>query len=250
MKQCSVILFLFLLAACSRPLTVSQVNYTERRMSDSLSAYDLKAEAIIRPYRDSMEAEMKQVLVISDTVLTKQMPESDMGNLLADILLDKSQKYTGRKVDVALINYGGIRINQLPQGNITRESVFELMPFDNMIVLLELDAATTQKLFDRMAAAGGVPISGARYKISKGKATSITIQGVAIDPSHKYIIALSDYLANGGDNLDMLKSIPQISTGKLIRDAFIEGFADISAKGQHLKSMKDGRVSGGQRDVE
>ena len=244
MKQVLVILGLIFLMSCSHPLTVTQVSYAERRMTDSLTAFDPKVEASIRPYRDSMQAEMKQVLVVSDTVLTKQMPESDLGDLLAEILLTKSQQYTHREVDVAIINFGGIRITQLPAGNITNENAFELMPFDNKIVLLELDGATTQKLFDRMSLAGGVPVAGARYVIdTTKKAINITIQGKAFDPASKYTIAISDYLANGGDNLDILKPVPQISTNMLLRDAFIEGFKDINAKGQHLKSIKDGRVS-------
>jgi 2',3'-cyclic-nucleotide 2'-phosphodiesterase (5'-nucleotidase family) len=143
---------------------------------------------------------------------------------------------------MAVINFGGIRINQLAKGNVTSENAFELMPFDNKIVLLEIDGATLQGLFDKMASVGGTPIAGARYVIDAKKATNITIQGKALDPAVKYTVSISDYLANGGDNLDVLKPIPQIATGVLLRDAFIEGFRDINAKGQHLKSIKDGRV--------
>lgn len=243
MKQGIIFFGLVFLMACSRPMVVTQVNYAERRMSDSLTASDAHIETVIRPYRDSMQAEMKQVLVISDTVLTKSQPESDLGNLLAEILLDKSQKYTGRKVDIAVINFGGIRITQLPKGSITNENAFELMPFDNKIVLLEIDGATLHGLFDKMASTGGTPIAGARYVIDNKKATNIIIQGKPIDPAGRYTVSISDYLANGGDNLDVLKPIPQISTGVLLRDAFIEGFKEINAKGQHLKSIRDGRVS-------
>ena len=243
MKHSIVVFSLLFLMACSRPMTLTQVNYAERRMSDSLTASDAHLESVIRPYRDSMQAEMKQVLVISDTVLTKSMPESDLGNLLAEILLDKTRQYTKRKVDIAVINFGGIRINQLAKGNVTNENAFELMPFDNKIVLLEIDGATLQALFDKMASTGGTPIAGARYVIDNKKATNISIQGKPLHTTIKYTVSISDYLANGGDNLDVLKPIPQISTGVLLRDAFIEGFKDINAKGQHLKSVKDGRVS-------
>jgi 2',3'-cyclic-nucleotide 2'-phosphodiesterase (5'-nucleotidase family) len=243
MKQGLVFFSLLFLLSCSSPLTLTQVSYAERRMSDSLTASDPHIEAVIKPYRDSMEVEMKQVLVISDTVLTKQQPESDLGNLLAEILLEKSQKYTQHKVDLAVINFGGIRISQLPAGKITKEKAFELMPFDNRIVLLEVDGTTLLKLFDKMASTGGTPVAGARYAIDSKKAANISIQGKALDPAGKYTLAISDYLANGGDNLDMLKSVQQIPTGMLLRDAFIEGFTDINAKGQHLKSIKDGRVS-------
>ena len=243
MKKQFIYIAIILLASCSSKFTPVQYSATERRMSDSLKVSDPKIEAIIKPYRDSMQAEMSQVLVINDTVLTKKMPESNLGNLLSEILLEKAVKYSHRKVDVAMINFGGIRIPQLPKGNVTREQAFELMPFDNKLVLLELNGDLTQKLFDRMAGAGGVPIAGARYVIKDGKATNIIIQGSAFDPSKKYTVALSDYLANGGEKLDMLIPVPQIETNVLLRDIFIEGFIDINAKGQHLKSVKDGRVT-------
>jgi hypothetical protein len=189
-----------------------------------------------------MEQEMNQVLVISDEVLTKKMPESDLGNLLAEILLEKAALYSHRPVDLALINFGGIRISQLPKGNITRGTTFELMPFDNKIVLLELDATITQQLFNRMAGAGGVPIAGARYEIKDKAAINITIKNELLDPAKKYTVALSDYLANGGEKLDFLSTLPQIKTDSLLRDAFVSAFEERGKKGEHLKSIKDGRV--------
>jgi 2',3'-cyclic-nucleotide 2'-phosphodiesterase (5'-nucleotidase family) len=242
MKKLFIYIAVLALASCSKSLTPSQYSATERRMSDSLKAYDPKIESIIKPYRDSMEAEMAQVLVISDTVLSKKMPESDLGNLLSEILLEKAMKYGKRKVDVAMINFGGIRIPQLPKGNVTRGMAFELMPFDNKLVLLELDGKTMQMLFDRMAGAGGVPLAGARYVIRDGKATDIIIQGAPMDMTKRYTIAISDYLANGGEKLDMLTTIPQVATDVLLRDIFIEGFVDINKRGEHLRSIKDGRV--------
>ena len=242
MKKLFIYIGVVFLVSCSKPYTPTKYSFTERRMSDSLKVYDPAMEAIIKPYRDSMEVEMNQVLVISDTVLTKQMPESDLGNLLSEILLEKSKKYAHRNVDVAMINFGGIRLPQLPKGNVTRGHAFELMPFDNLLVVLELDGTLMQQLFDRMAGAGGVPIAGARYVIQDRKATGIMIQGKPFDPAKKYTVALSDYLANGGEKLDMLIKVPQIETGILLRDIFIEGFIDINAKGEHLKSVKDGRV--------
>lgn len=242
MKKLFIYVAVISLASCSKTLTPTQYSYSERRMSDSLKVADPAVEAIIGPYRDSMRVEMSQVLVISDTVLTKKMPESDLGNLLSEILLEKAAKYSHRKVDVAMINFGGIRISQLPKGNVTREEAFELMPFDNKLVLLELDGETMLQLFVRMAKAGGVPIAGARYVIQDNYPINIEIQGQPINPNKKYTVALSDYLANGGEKLDMLIPIPQIETNVLLRDIFIEGFQDINAKGQHLKSIKDGRV--------
>ncbi|MFN8316800.1 MAG: 5'-nucleotidase [Chitinophagales bacterium] len=105
-----------------------------------------------------------------------------------------------------MINLGGIRQPQLPAGNVTLGNIFELMPFDNMIVLLVLDGKTTKQFLDIMAASGGLPISGVRYTISNETATAISFNGVPFDENKTYTLAISDYLANGGDKLDFLKN--------------------------------------------
>lgn len=137
-------LFVFLASCSSKQLTITQYGFEERKMSDSLALYDKHIDSIIKPYRDSVDAEMNIVLVINDAVLTKKMPESDLGNLLSEILLKKSAEYAKQKVDYAIINFGGIRIPQLPAGNVTLSKAFELMPFDNKIVLLNFNGPPPQ----------------------------------------------------------------------------------------------------------
>jgi 2',3'-cyclic-nucleotide 2'-phosphodiesterase (5'-nucleotidase family) len=89
-----------------------------------------------------------------------------------------------------------------------------------------------------MAASGGLPISGVRYTISNETATTISFNGVPFDENKTYTLAISDYLANGGDKLDLLKKCKQQSTAKLIRDAFIEYFSEEKI----INGELDGRV--------
>ena len=133
---------------------------------------------------------------------------------------------------------GGIRQPQLPAGNVTIGNIFELMPFDNMIVLLALDGKTTKQFLDIMAASGGLPVSGVRYEINNETANNITFNGVPFNENKTYTLAISDYLANGGDKLELLKKFKQQSTAKLIRDAFIEYFSEEKI----INGKVDGRV--------
>ena len=72
--------------------------------------------------------------------------ESSLGNLLADLCYEKGNPIfnsrTGKNIDFALFNYGGIRAG-ITQGNITTQNAFNLMPFENSLVVLEL---TSEKI--------------------------------------------------------------------------------------------------------
>jgi 2',3'-cyclic-nucleotide 2'-phosphodiesterase (5'-nucleotidase family) len=199
--------------------------------------------AFIKPYKDSLDAVMSQVIIVNDDMLTKKQPESDLGNVLADAMLNQANKVCGKKADVSILNIGGIRLTQLAPGPVTMGKIYELMPFENKMVLIEVKGSEMQKLFDAIAHAGGWPISGASFIIKSRRAVNTKIAGQPVDSSKTYILALSDYLAEGGDNLEMIKGKPYTDCKKTLRQAFIDEFAEMNAQGKHLKSYFDQRIS-------
>ena len=219
----------------------TQYKFEEKQLI-SKSPVDEKMWSEILPYKDSLDKEMNAVLAISDNVLTKQAGESDLGNLMCDLVLKKSRDYCNCKVDFTFLNTGGIRLPNLPKGNITLGKMIELMPFDNRVTTMVLNGKTVDTLFNYMASKGGWPVSGARYKIKNKKAFDVFINGEPLDLNKDYTIAVSDYLAQGGDNCDVLKRIPFIDTKKILRDALIEGLKEMNARGEHVKSVLDGRI--------
>lgn len=64
-----------------------------------------------------------------------------------------------------------------------------------------------------------------------------------LDPETEYIIANSDFIANGGDNADMLRPVPQISNGYLMRDAIIDYILLLEKQGKKITAQKENRVS-------
>ena len=239
----NIFFFLFLLSAfsCNKHFVATQYKFEEKQLI-SKSPVDEKMWGEILPYKDSLDKEMNAVLAISDTVLTKQVGESDLGNLMCDLVLKKSRDYCNCKVDFTFLNTGGIRLPNLPKGNITLGEMIELMPFDNRVTTMALSGRVVDTLFNYMASKGGWPVSGARYKINNKKAFDVFINGEPLDLNKNYTIAVSDYLAQGGDNCDMLKRIRFIDTKKILRDALIEGLKEMSARGEHVKSVLDGRI--------
>lgn len=241
MRNISLLLFLFSISSCTKHFVATQYQFEEKRLNPN-SASDEKIAAIIRPYKDSLDKQMNVVLAISDTILTKSVPESDLGNMMCDLILKKSRDYCNCRVDFTFLNNGGIRLPNFPKGDITLGKVVELMPFENLIDVMKVSGRTLDTLFNYMAFKGGWQVSGARYKIKEEKAFDVLVNGTPLDLNKEYTIAVSDYLAQGGDNCTMLSYLPKNMLSKTLRDAIIDGLKEMNAKGEHVKSIIDGRV--------
>lgn len=239
----SLLLILISLSACQvqNHLYKTTTNYIETK---ELKESDESITTLIAPYKQQVDKEMNTVIGQATYALTKEQPECTLGNWLADLTLKKSIDYTKLAVDFAVLNQGGIRIPTLAAGDVTRGKIFELMPFDNMLVVLELPGTEMQMLFDHMVTKEGWPISaGVHYTIKDGKAIDIHINGKEIEPSRTYKIATNDYIANGGDNCTFFKDQPRTETGKLFRDAIIEYTEELTKAGESIEAEVDGRIS-------
>ena len=237
-----LIAFLLLFASsCNKHYVPAQYQFTEKKIT-AQGPRDEKIWREILPYKDSLDKEMNIVLAVSDTILTKSTPESDLGNMMCDLILKKSRDYSGQNIDFTFLNNGGIRIPNLPKGDITLGKIIELMPFENLIDIMIVNGKTLDTLFNYMASKGGWQVSGVRYIIKGGKAIEVYIHGAPLDLNKNYTMAVSDYLAQGGDNCTMLSYLPKTILSKNLRDALIDGLKEMNARGEHIKSIIDRRV--------
>lgn len=229
-----------ILAACGSYETT--VDYKAIGMNDSVASEPF-AQAMIAPYRDSLELTMNTVLVENKEELTRGIPESTLGNLIADLLLERALTELPDSLvpDFCLINIGGLRVD-LPQGEITVRKVFELMPFENKLDIIQLSPEKMQEMFVYLKTKGGQPIAGMELKItSNGYECSINEE--RLDESRYYYIVTSDYLADGGDKMDFFKEPEaRITTGIKIRDAIMDHFRIVGLSGKALESELDGRL--------
>lgn len=206
-----------------------------------------KIEAMIKPFRDKVTADMSEVLCLTSEAIYGGRPESPLTNLCADLTLEEvsrfcEKKYPSVKLDVAMINRGGLRI-PLPKGEIKTMTLFELMPFENEIVLLKLPGELLMKFVNHMAERGGEGVSGLRFGISGEKAVKVELNGKPIDPAKAYWLVTSDYIANGGDGSETLaKATERIDTGLKARDIFIQYFKRMGKEGKIITAKTDGRI--------
>jgi 2',3'-cyclic-nucleotide 2'-phosphodiesterase (5'-nucleotidase family) len=236
---------LLLLSSCVSNHPVVRYENTFIEISNLLSAgEDSLINATIAPYKSQLDKTMNEVLAVSEQNLFKAQPEGLLGDLVADVILKKARQFCADscKVDICVLNNGGLR-NPLPKGNITRGNIFQLMTFENEIVILTLNGNEVKELFDFIANKGGIPVAGMRMKIKNQMPNEVLIGEKSFNVRNFYTIATSDYLANGGDNMSFFtNACRKTVTGKKIRDAIIEYLSEESEKGNTIKVQTDGRI--------
>ncbi len=168
---------------------------------------NLAVTGALSPFVDRAvaRANMPVGVTLTQRVRRNFRNESVLGQLLADLMRSGASRVVGQPVDLAVQNGGGLR-NDLPAGPLVYTHVFEVMPFDNRLAVVRLTGAQVIELFRRNAAGShGVLVpSGMRVTVRCNGATpEVQVQrenGEAIVPDRKYSVALSDFLASGGDN--------------------------------------------------
>ena len=228
----------------------SKVSYeTENKIvSDSLNSLDSGLVQLFLPYKNILDKDMNRVISFSEVEMEKNKPESNLTNFLGDLLLEQGTEVAAEKgyplkPDVSYFNYGGIR-TYIPKGEITVGKIFELMPFENEMVYLQLSGVQIQDFLNILAKNGGDSVGGVRFSISDEKAQNVQIQGNLLIPDKKYWLVTNDYVAAGGDNLEILtKHSEFINSGEKIRDVIISYMEQQQEKGEKLYAEKDGRIS-------
>ncbi len=199
-------------------------NNAQFYLTDNELTSDSEIEEMISPYRDKLNKKMGEVIGTLETELTKDQPESTLGNFVADAILASAKKRYSKQVDFSLPNYGGLRVPYIKAGDITMSDMFELMPFDNKLVIVHLNGADVKQLFDHITGLGGWPISkGVEIRLDTlNQKNEYIINGEDLKLNNKYTFCVSDYIANGGDNCSFLKDKKRDDLNLLFRDALIE----------------------------
>ena len=207
---------------------------------------DAQLLQIIKPYKAQIDSEMNVIIAYSELALTKDEPEGLLNNFIADLCFQKGNEYLQKTNNLSasfcILNSGGLR-SDLPKGAITLGNVYELMPFDNELVAIQISGQNVKKLLGYIVKKGGVPESGIVMGIKADSAQHVIIGNVPFDISKNYTIITSDYLSAGNDEMSFFKGA--ISTYPLpirVRDAIIEYIKEQTKKGITLNAKLDKRI--------
>ncbi|MDA3927568.1 MAG: 5'-nucleotidase [Prolixibacteraceae bacterium] len=240
-----LVLFFISCSSLTETTSYDYKNHSISVISDSIS--DDEFMAILEPYRDLVESKMSEVIATTSESMLSYRPESPLSNFLSDMILEFAKDYCiSNKLDVipdiALFNHGGIR-SSLPKGEIKIQNAYEIMPFENEIVLVLLSGEQVIDLANYIATRGGEGVAGISFGITQNRAEDIKIHGLRVDVNKNYWLVSSDYIVNGGDGMKVLTwAEKRIDTGELMRDVIISYLKMKNAKGEILQASTDGRI--------
>ena len=224
--------------SCNTTYKAESVHYSNYRIKQPTSSNPVAA--IISPYSDSVNKLMYMVIGYNETQLEKKRPGNTLGYFMADAYLEMARKKIDPNIDMAFMNSGGIRLPDLAAGAITQGKLYELMPFDNLMVILKMKGSLLRQYLDTLAATEGVIASGANIEIANKTTQRIMIGGKTLDLNADYTIVHSDYVAI---NTSLLKNIDRKTTSYLLRDAIIDYVKVNNSQGKKIQVLNLDRVT-------
>lgn len=235
----------FVLISCKKETeNLSKITAENINITDSLETIS-EIDAFIKPYRDHVNKDLENVLAYSVDTYSKSDGELNtaIGNFMADMIYEQAnpifKSRTGKDIDFVLLNHGGIR-SIISKGNITTRTAYQVMPFENAIVVLDLKGEQVQELIAYLVRNKRAhPISKLNIELdSEFNLKKALIDGKPIDLNKNYLVCTNDYLANGGDRMNFLKTNDSLYTlDYKIRNALI----DYLQKVDTIKPTRDNR---------
>ena len=243
MKRFVLLIFLFLLfvSCVSTPQTHysksqgTKVQWYHTDVSKDIPE-DKEIVEIIKPYKEQLSKEMNTVIGYAEVDLVKGKPESTLGNFVADVIYETA-KHFDKGVDCAITNSGGLRA-PIYRGKIRVKDAFNLMPFQNRIVILRFSGKDFLELIREIVENKGEPVSNLTITVNDGLIDAY-VNGKHVEDYKTYKVATIDYLYKGGG------SMPAMKKGKLIKDTKVllrEAIIEYIKKHKNINEKIEGRI--------
>lgn len=187
-------------------------------------------------------ARLKTVIAHSAREMHGKHADGDLSNWIVDHIADDVARTTGKRVDVAIMNSGGIRVD-MPEGDVILDDIVSMFPFRNHLCYVALEGRDLQAIFDFMASGMVQPVSGVKLVVDSGRIDTLLVGGSAIDPDRIYGVATIDFLLDGGDGLKVAKNAKElIITDKQVVDSMLPYVMEYEKEGRLIEGAPDGRV--------
>lgn len=187
-------------------------------------------------------AKVKDVIAYSTAAMSKKGPESPLSNWVVDLLMKSGEKVFGKKIDIGVTNFGGIRVD-MPEGDVILDDMLSMFPFKNQLVYLEHKGSTIRRILEGMLPYNIQVLGGLRIVVEDGKLTSVTVGDEPLDDEKTYGVLTISFLLNGGDNLRMADdALTLIPSDVNVIDAVLEHVYAETAAGRPIEYSTDNRV--------
>ena len=217
---------------------------------DSSVPDDPEVEKMLQPYAPRVRALNEVIGTLKGELKKGGIGAGSLGNFVADALRDRAQVKTGKPVLLAITNSGGLRKSAIAEGDLRAGDIFELLPFENALVTVDLTGEQLRRFLDVILknrdAQSGARITYRTNDKKENESVSVKLGNrgteVEIDPMAVYTITTTDYMVKrGGDYIILQEGKNLKQLGLSMRDAVLDYVKSETAAGRPIKSMLDGR---------
>ena len=235
--------------AITAPVTKTGVRANQTTIDASIPD-DPAVEKMLAPYSEKVRA-LSLVIGKLDSPLKKEgAGGGTLGSFVTDGIRAQAEAKLGKPVTLAIVNAGGLRKNEISPGDLRASDIFELLPFENALVALEINGAQLLKLLPVLArdAQSGARIQFKwneqnRAEFISGKLVDDSGREQEIDPEKLYTIVTIDYLLNLNSGAYALLHEAKSKTplNITLRDAMMDYVKSETASRRNIRPVADGR---------
>ena len=173
-----------------------------------------------------------------------------LGQFVTDGVRAQAQAKLGKPVVLAIVNAGGLRKNEIAAGEVRASDIFELLPFENALIAVDVTGAQLARLLQIVPrdAQSGARIhfkwnDQSRPEFISGKLVDENGKEQEIDPQKIYTIVTIDYLLRlGGGSYAILQEAKSTAPLNItLRDAILEYVKSETAAGRPIRGTVDNR---------
>jgi 5'-nucleotidase/UDP-sugar diphosphatase len=219
----------------------------------SALADDPKTSAAIASYESRLSSALDLLTgttraPLDGVSLRLRASETNLGNLVADAIRADA------KADIAITNAGSIRGDRVfPAGPLTRRTLLEIHPFDNVICVLALPGRVVLEALNHgvsslPAANGRFPqVSGLTMSVEQGapaghRVRDVKVNGQSLDPGRIYTVAVPDFLLKQGDGYTMFTGQP-VRVGPEAGNLISNALEQYVAAAREIAPAVEGRIN-------
>lgn len=211
---------------------------------------DAGVEKMLAPYSSKVRELSKVIGQLEGDLSKTGVGAGTLGNFVTDGIKAQAEAKLGKPVSLAFVNAGGLRKNVIAAGDLRASDIFELLPFENALVALEMTGVQLAKLLEIVPrdAQAGARIhfkwnDRNRPEFISAKLVDEKGQEQEIDPKKVYTVITIDYLVRLGSGsyaiLQEAKSNKPLNI--TLRDAILDYVKSETAAGRPIRSVVDNR---------
>ena len=211
---------------------------------------DKDVEKMLAPYSEKVSELSKVIGRLESNLSKKGVGGGSLGYFVTNGVRAQAEAKLGKPVTLAIMNVGGLRKNEISAGELRASDIFELLPFENALVALEMTGTQLSQLLQVVTrdAQAGARIQFKwndrdRAEFISGKIIDANGKEQDVDPQKLYTVVTIDYLLHVGGGpyaiLKEAKSTTPLNT--TLRDAIMNYVKSETAAGRPIRSIVDDR---------